>query len=453
MDNLGIPPLAGLFTYEEAGTVGYGVQDSVDLLKRYIFVTARLNSIYAAHLAHTPEWEVKCAFSYHMWLVAEHSTALRKRVAEMREPPLHLDKAPSADLAACFDEVIRARSTTELLVGIYRVVIPELARALRKHLAETNPLVDQPTCRILKFTLQEQDEMIAWGHQAIAALTQDAENARVAEAWARHVQAFLQAAGGIPGDLSVPGGLPAPEPRADGHPYTMDALPQRDARFIDPFNQSAMIDSYFSDESRDYDERVYALYYKRLREIDVPEWMAPIIYKTRGKPWEYYHDLSRQLWDEARHAMMGEVGLYHEGMPFYQYPVDIKSSVSLNSEFEPLEAHIILWGIEQSLMPRETGKHYELVVAQESGHPLAVMFQDYDWADEVLHAQIGRKWLVPELSSMEQLRATIAPLTARWEDVRDRMKGLSSQEPWWPGFLEEIRRRRELIDLAEQSAD
>jgi hypothetical protein len=233
----------------------------------------------------------------------------------------------------------------------------------------------------------------------------------------------------------------------------MDARPQRDARFSDPFNQSAMIDAYFSDATRDADERVYALFHKRLREIDVPEWMAPIIYKTPGKPWEYYHDLSRQLWDEARHAMMGEVGLYHAGMPFYQYPIDIKSSVALNTEFAPLEAHIILWGIEQSLMPRETGKHFELVVAQEAGHPLAAMFQDYDWADEVLHAQIGRKWLVPELGSMADLRATLPPLWARWEAVRDRMKGLSAQEPWWPRFMEEIRRRRAQSECAEQRAE
>ena len=49
------------------------------------------------------------------------------------------------------------------------------------------------------------------------------------------------------------------------------------------------------------------MYYKRLREIDVPEMMASIIAETPGKPWGYYRDMTRQLWDEARHAMMGEV--------------------------------------------------------------------------------------------------------------------------------------------------
>ncbi|MGD8749849.1 MAG: hypothetical protein PVG14_00430 [Anaerolineales bacterium] len=28
---------------------------------------------------------------------------------------------------------------------------------------------------------------------------------------------------------------------------------------------------------------------------------------------------------------------------------------------------------------------------------LAVLFQDFDWADEVLHAQIGRRWLLGAL--------------------------------------------------------
>ena len=50
------------------------------------------------------------------------------------------------------------------------------------------------------------------------------------------------------------------------------------------------------------------LYFKRMREIDVPEMISSILNETTGKPWEYYRDMTRQLWDEARHAMMGEVG-------------------------------------------------------------------------------------------------------------------------------------------------
>jgi len=448
IDNLGMLPLAGVCTYDEAIKPGYGVEKNVSLLRRYNYVETRLNQIASAHLANTPEWEVKCALSLHLWLDAEHSAALRARVAEMREPPLHLDKVPDPRLQTWLEEVIRAENTVELLVGIYRVVKPELARSLRKHLAETNPLVDHPTCRILRISLQEEEEMIAWGEQAIAALTRSPDALRNAQEWEAHLRLLMRAAGGIAGDLPMPEDQPLPQLRSDGQRYEMKVTPRRDERFVDPFNISAKYDEYYRDESLPYDERVYALVYKRLREMDVPEWMGPILYKTTGKPWQYYVDISRQLWDEARHSMMGEIALYRDGMPFYAYPVDLKMSTVLNEEFTPLEAHVILWAIEQSLMARETGKKFEWVIAKNRGDELLANFQDYDWADEVLHTQIGRKWLPSDFESPEQMREVAESVSKRAVEHITRVVAQSKQEPWWPEFLEEARRRREAVSVS-----
>jgi len=47
---------------------------------------------------------------------------------------------------------------------------------------------------------------------------------------------------------------------------------------------------------------------KRLREVDVPE-MRQHHQRNARQTREYYRDMTRQLWDEARHAMMGDVGL------------------------------------------------------------------------------------------------------------------------------------------------
>jgi hypothetical protein len=55
------------------------------------------------------------------------------------------------------------------------------------------------------------------------------------------------------------------------------------------------------------------LYFKRMREIDVPEMMSSILVESVDRPWEFYLDMTRQLWDEARHAMMGEVGFVSLG--------------------------------------------------------------------------------------------------------------------------------------------
>jgi hypothetical protein len=440
INNLGIPPLAGVCTYEQAVNPGYSVDKNVILLKRYNYIEKKLNQMMAAHVARTPEWEVKCALSYHLWLDAEHSASIRKRISEMREPPLYLDKVPDEKLEKCVDEAIRAKDSVELLVGIYQVIKPELIRSIQKHLQETNLMMDQPSIRILKIILMEEEEMIQWGEQAISALVQNGgeQSKEAAEKWKEHLTSYLTAAKGIAGDLQPTNGR-LPEPRSDGEKYEMDPTPRRDNRFKDNYNRSAAIDQYFQDEERPMEERVYALLYKRLREMDVPEWMGPILYKTEGKPWEYYLDLSRQLWDEARHAMLGEIGLYNGGVPFYKYPVDLKSSFTLNTMFKPIDAHLILWAIEQSLMPKKTGKQWEWEIANQSLNRLGAAVQDYDWADEVLHAQIGRKWLVPEFGDLQTAREKGAKIMEQWHKKQADTLEWSEQQEWWTRFMEEIK--------------
>jgi hypothetical protein len=331
-----------------------------------------------------------------------------------------------------------------LLAGLIRSIRPEIVRAGERLLAESNPMLDYPTRRICRQLLLDEAEMIAWGEQALAALTATPEARERADAWVAHLNAYGDAAGGIFDGLEVgptasqSEAAPLPAPRSDGQPYEMDPVPRRDVRFVDPFNRAAAFDAHYRDESRPLPERVMALMAKRLREMDVPEWMAPILYKTDGKPWEYYLDLSRQLWDETRHAMLGEIGFVRRDIPFTRYPVSVAASHTLNSEFEPIEAHAVLWGIEQSLMARKTGKGYEWDVAVESGDEFAISMQDYDWADEVLHAQIGRRWLIPEHGSQAALRAYASSVIDRWAESMEATRSASSQEDWWPQLQADI---------------
>ena len=63
----------------------------------------------------------------------------------------------------------------------------------------------------------------------------------------------------------------------------------------------------------------------------------------------------------------------------------------------------MLYFIEQGLMTR-TGKHAHEVGggAVESGIPLAATIQDFDWADEVLHAQLGQAWYIPAIGDRKK---------------------------------------------------
>ena len=399
-----IPPLAGLATHAEAAAVGLSVDENVERLRRCNYVERRLVEIATAFLNPTPEWEVKCALSLHLWLDAEHSQALRQRVAELRRPPLYLDTAPDPRLKALMDEVERSMGALELLAGAYGVIRPALLLAYREHMSDSHPVFDQPTRRLLRMAAIEEEEMMAWGEAALAALTPDAASKAQAAAWQAHLTAYLQAAGGIAGTAPVPDGLSLPAARATS-PCVPDVRPVREARSGPSYNFHYRPDEIYQDEAASLAERTMALMFKRLHEMDVPEMMASILLQTPGKPWEYYREMSRQLWDETRHAMMGEVWFAARGVDWASYPNHVGWSLHMNLDREPLERHAILYAIEHGLMDGKTGKRYELEIMQQAQDALAAHIQDYDWADEVLHAQIGRRWLKPVLGDS---RAIIA---------------------------------------------
>ena len=352
----GLPPLAGIATFAEAATPGLPIDDCVARLKRHHWVFRRLHGIFVQRLTAEPLYEFKMTFSLHAHYCAEHAAAWRQRVGEMREPPLGLDTVPDAALEAWCDEVLAAPTTGALLLGLYEAALPELAAALRRYQAETNRLVDHPSFRICRFALIELEEMIAYGRAAGAALVTPAMRTDLAP-WRALLDGLLAQAGGLDGAQPPGGG--ALQRLYSARPPAYDKVPRRDERFPDPYNMGVHAEVFLYDEKQPPAPKTLMLYYKRLREIDVPEMMASIIAETPGKPWEYYAAMTRQLWDEARHAMMGEVGFVQAGVDWRQYVrINFTWSRELNRQLSPIERHAVLYFIEQGLMPK-TGKRFE----------------------------------------------------------------------------------------------
>src|SRR2546430_17724163 len=114
-----LPSLAGLCSMADAMKPGLSVEQCVTRLKRYHYAFKRLHQIFTARITAEPLYELKMAFSHHGYLCAEHVTALRKRVGEMREPPLGLEVVPDANLEIFFEEILSAPTTSELVCGLY----------------------------------------------------------------------------------------------------------------------------------------------------------------------------------------------------------------------------------------------------------------------------------------------------------------------------------------------
>jgi hypothetical protein len=426
-----LPPLAGLCSIEEATKPGLPLDECVRRLKRFHYCFKRLHEILTARLTSEPIYELKTAFAHHAYLCAEHVTALRQRISEMREPPLGLDDVPHPALEVFFDEIRAAPTTEELVAGVYVSAGYELWDAISRYERDTHPLTDAPSRRVLRFAKIELNDMVAWCHRALGFI-----NTPEIYEWRLHLDHLRRAAGELCGSLE-----PSDKPivrRYSATPFTYDPIPKRDERFTDLWNQGVNAEAFLYDETKPAQAKVLMMLYKRLREIDVPEMMAGIIAQTPGKPWGYYAAMSRQLWDEARHAMMGEVGFVALGVDWTKARVTWNWSYRLNTECSPLERHGVLFFIEQGLMPK-TGKRYEFEVAGESGIPLAATIQDFDWADEVLHSQIGREWYVKQFDSLQAALAfgdkAWSKITSNWTTVKQQ--GLTAHANWWPAVYEQ----------------
>jgi hypothetical protein len=429
-----LPTFAGLATLDEAARPGLGIDACVARLKRLHYAFVRLHEILNARITAEPIYELKCGFAHHAYLCSEHVMALRNRVGEMREPPLGLEAVPDANLALVFDEILAAPTTVGLLVGLYDLAMPALDDALARHRADTNPLADAPTVRACRFARVELADMIAYGRASIAALIDDATE-QALRPWRAIVEDMLAAAGGVDGTLPAPSPAPAIDRVHSARPYVYDPIPRRDGRFLDLDNQGVNAESFLYNPGYSPRSKTLMMLFKRLREIDVPEMMASIIHQTRGKPWAYYRDMTRQLWDEARHAMMGEAGFAAMGIDWTRARITHNWSLRLNTECTPIERHAVLYFLEQGLM-NKAGKRYEWEVGVASGDPLIGTFQDFDWADEVLHAQIGRDWYIPEIGHWKEALAygdeCWSKILSNWTQVRDR--GLTAHDNWWPAL-------------------
>jgi hypothetical protein len=414
------------------------VDATVARLKRLHGTARAAHGTLVSRLTAEPQYELKMLYSHHAWLLADLVAAIRSRVGEMREPPLGLDDPLDPALQLALDEVRHAPDGTHLCAGLYTVLLPALDEACAALHADAHPLADAPTRHLLRHARLDLADLLASGQQAAAALAAvDAPEAT----WLEALRTTLAAAHGLDGTAEDAPDTPAP--RFSATPRAFDPVPQRDARFPDPYNMAVNAEAFIYDTSFPPEPKLLMLAYKRLREIDVPEMMASIIVETPGKPWGYVRDMTRQLWDEARHAMMGEVLFAELGVDWPALvKVNFTWSLGLNTQIDALDRHAVLYFIEQGLMPRH-GKRYEWEIAQAAGSPLAATFQDYDWADEVLHARIGKQWYVGAMpSQQEALRAG----DRAWSRVLMdwgawKRDGFTNHDNWWPALYADACRR------------
>ncbi|HEY4302130.1 MAG TPA: hypothetical protein VGM73_14745 [Candidatus Didemnitutus sp.] len=379
-----LPRYAGI---DEVSRPGLPVDECARMVARLAALKRGCVSIYSSRMPDTPEWELKAALARWMWEDATHFKALEDRLTELRSNKFEVGKVLSYQLGDLLTEVLHSPGSLELCTGLLDVIGPALIRALEWYVAETQPLVDFPTVRILKTILAEERERQVLGQRFLDAFASVPGGGQVRAEWRAHFEQFLHHAGGVLGRDPVPSADRRPVPRAVER-YQVTHEFARDKRF------TAAIPKRLP-EKLGGDEKLRQMMWVRSQEMCAAETVAVILAEWDDLPSEAVVDLARHCWDETRHSLMGQAALEQEGIAL----PDLESWVgfgihALAESPQKALAHLSL-AIEAGTMAHPGGKRGEWEFCRDvARHPLMTTFQDFDWSDEVTHVKYGRKWLI-----------------------------------------------------------
>jgi hypothetical protein len=356
--------------------MGYDVDENAARFSNYFHVLRELVHLTAGHLALEPRFEVKALLGDHLHDDARAVTKVRRRLYELRHPSDY-PGAPSDELAALLDRA-GAADTHEYLQVAYGELKPTLIAAVRIHLANLDPLIDEPSLRLLTQLLHRLQR-------------------HTAELPAGREQAVFDDLGALPLRLR------------ESRP--LKVLPPLEQPARDPFIEIAgsgdpflTVDLYVNGEENhvptEPEEQKHFFHGLMDAELCAAELMARNSHEHPEMPWEFHVDMARQTWDEIRHAEIHDRLMASElGCHWGDYPVGFgyfKSIYALD-----LLGRLALFNgtSEQKAMWRHSHRRKVLVeLGQES---IAQVF-DYLLADEVPHVHNGVRWGAYLLGGDEQ---------------------------------------------------
>lgn len=331
--------------------------------------------------------EAKYLVTRHLFEWAEHVDDLRKRLKEM--PGGKPDKKLAKSAEEWLHECMFAEDEYPFLAVMYELLIPELKKNYQAYLEGTAELPDRPTVQMVNYIISSLDQQLQSGKELSKQLEADiAANDQTAD-WKNHISNLLQHIGGITGSKSD----------VSNEPFWY-----QDREYTFPEVQHRQKGSFYSYEHpiEDYDwsknlqgdpdlERV-ALAVWLYNEMDASEYIPTVLYEIKGMPWEFYFDVARHTWDEARHSEFGYTLLKQLGFDPLEFEVWVATYMS-SMKLTPLERYtaVTCWYEPGSFQVKPD--YLERVAKDVGGDDLVVELLKFDLADETLHVSFGHKWV------------------------------------------------------------
>jgi hypothetical protein len=346
---------------------GYDVDDNAIRFSNLFHVLRELVHLSCGWLPLEPRLEVKYALGDHLHDDARTLSKIRRRLYELRHPSDY-PGAPSEELTALLDRANEARTSAEYIEIAYGELKPTLLAAIRIHLANLDPLIDEPSLRLLT-QLQHRQER------------------HVVELPAARQRVAFEDLGTLPIRLREKRDLrvmaPLVEPARDDF---VRVTPEGDPFLV----EDLYVNGQENHVPTDPEEQRHFFHGLMDAELCAAELMARNSHEHPEMPWDFHVDMARQTWDEIRHAeihdrlMASELGChwgdYPIGFAYFRsiYALDLLGRLALFNGTS-----------EQKAMWRHSHRRKVLL---DLGQVTVARVFDYLLADEVPHVHNGVRW-------------------------------------------------------------
>lgn len=134
------------------------VRDKADTVATWRWISVALMEMLARWVPTSPELEAKALFGRHIWEFAQHADHFGRRTAELRAA-MHENRAPLSAYHTAIGGAGATAATAARLAAFYDAVVPDLERRYSAWLGQADPLMDEPTVRIVERALSDLARM------------------------------------------------------------------------------------------------------------------------------------------------------------------------------------------------------------------------------------------------------------------------------------------------------
>jgi hypothetical protein len=346
---------------------GYDVDENAIRFSNYFHALRELVHLSNAWLPLEPVFERKYALGDHLHDDARSLTKVKRRLYELRHPSDY-PGAPGEELAGWLDRLDAADSAEAYVQLAYGTVKPALLQAVRRHLAQLDPVTDEPSLRLLTQIAARQE-------RHLAELAVDESPAPFDDLGALPVRLREERPLRVLAPLDEPAREDFMTIKPQGDPYLVDELYVNGAENHVPTEP---------------EEQRHFFHGLMDAELCAAELMARNSHENPEMPWDFHVDMARQTWDELRHARVHDVLMRTElGCAWGDYPVGFEYFKSIYA-LDLLDRLVLFNGTsEQKAMWRHSHRRKVLV---ELGQENVAKVFDYLLADEVPHVHNGVRW-------------------------------------------------------------